>query len=523
MSIDKFKKPESIPGQNPVDYFNQFGDWVECVHKVKGIEIVDDRNFSASVKYEDSSTHRILDDGMTIEVVAENHFNHPIGFKFTKFQFLTLMRFGGNHQSAYSFINYKYLSREIPFLRVGVDYYKIVMKPDVFGIPRRILKAWKKDEIKEDHGKQIFNMIPRFEDFIIYPDNKEYQPVISGCYNLYAPFDHEPFREPVTDEMIPFTMTLMNHVFGDQLELGFKYLKILYEQPRQILPILVLVSNERQTGKTTVLNWLNMIFGANFVLINPHDLTNDHNSTYATKNIIAIDETVLEKSSATEKLKSLTTAKSITVNPKYVAQYTLPFYGKVIMATNNEKRFAKIDEEEIRFWVRKLKPIDDSMRNTSIEDDLKNEIPMLLRYLEDLPDVDMSKSRMVFTVDELRTDEIDQVKKESKTWLYHDLREQMSDYMMTNSVFDIYATKKMIRDFFFKYNPQVTLSFITKVVEEEFKIQPDINAQGPREFGYGKDTRIGTKTGNFYHFRAEDLGIKRKENSSRNEEPFNFN
>ena len=36
-------------------------------------------------------------------------------------------------------------------------------------------------------------------------------------------------------------------------------MKILYEHPTQILPILSLVSNERGTGKTTFLNWQSIL------------------------------------------------------------------------------------------------------------------------------------------------------------------------------------------------------------------------------------------------------------------------
>jgi len=52
-----------------------------------------------------------------------------------------------------------------------------------------------------------------------------------------------------------------------------------------------------------------MIFGDNFIQINPEDLSSQFNSSYASKNIIAIDETVIEKSHASEKLKSIATAK----------------------------------------------------------------------------------------------------------------------------------------------------------------------------------------------------------------------
>ena len=95
-------------------------------------------------------------------------------------------------------------------------------------------------------------------------------------------------------------------------------MKLLYEHPCQILPVLSLVSTERETGKTTFLNYIQMLFGENSTLINPSDLTSSFNDAYATKNIIMIDETVIEKQNVVEKLKSLATAKTISVSQKFL-------------------------------------------------------------------------------------------------------------------------------------------------------------------------------------------------------------
>ena len=43
----------------------------------------------------------------------------------------------------------------------------------------------------------------------------------------------------------------------------------------------------------------------------------------------------------------------------------------------------RIDDEEIRFWIRKINPIKGD-KNTNIENDLFNEIPKFLKYLEQM-------------------------------------------------------------------------------------------------------------------------------------------
>ena len=230
---------------------------------------------------------------------------------------------------------------------------------------------------------QDANKIYQFDDFCIVPDNFNYTPVYNNCYNLYCEFRHKSVQG-----RWDWTKKLLDHVFGEQIEQGIRYLQVLYLHPDRMLPILVLVSKERQTGKTTFLNWLNMMFGDNMVLITPEDLINGFNSIYATSNIIAVEETLIEKSITVEKIKSLATGKFISVNQKFVSQFKLPFFGKIIMTSNNEDKFARIDDEEIRFFVRKLGI--PKYTNHNIETDLVNEIPAFLNYLETLPPVTIS-------------------------------------------------------------------------------------------------------------------------------------
>ena len=55
----------------------------------------------------------------------------------------------------------------------------------------------------------------------------------------------------------------LKHIFQEQLEIGLDYLALLYRKPTQPLPVLCLVSHERNTGKTTFLNFVKEIFGLN--------------------------------------------------------------------------------------------------------------------------------------------------------------------------------------------------------------------------------------------------------------------
>jgi hypothetical protein len=280
--------------------------------------------------------------------------------------------------------------------------------------------------------------------------------------------------------------------------MGIKYLKLLYENPRQALPILCLVSKERQTGKTTFLNWMNIMFGQNYCQINPEDLGSQFNSAYATKNVIALDETVIDKSHAVEKLKSIATAKTISVNQKFVANYSVPFFGKVIICTNKEMDFMRIDEEEIRFWIRKVPQI--TTINTNIENDLTNEVPAFLRYLINQPAVDTKRSRMVFTAEELHNESLLKVKKESHSQLRKDFTLIISDYFYTNGHDKVQATLSELKEKFFKFNANVGPGYLRKMLTQDMGIKPVHGRYRPID-----THEINSKVGMYYTFLRTDF------------------
>ena len=410
---------------------------------------------------------------------------------YTPFQLLVKLKYAGNYKQALGYIQSKYFSEESEYIRVGTDYYKKIKKSDRFGIVQVELKPWRKDEIKQDHGVSYLKKIPLYDDFTILPNNIQYHPIFENCYNLYKEFTHKP-----EIGSWHWTEILVKHVFGDQYDLGLRYLQALYLYPRRNLPILVLVSKERQTGKTTFINWLNMVFGNNMVNINPEDLTSQFNGSYATSNIIAVEETLIEKSVTVEKLKALATGKFISVNNKFVNPYKVPFYGKIILASNNEDKFARIDDEEIRFFVRKLgKP---THSNHSIEDDMISEIPAFLYYLTTLPKIDWSIDRSGFTPAELANDSLLKVKKESKSSLFKELHELISEHLLNdgNQLTEFKATPTDIKAKWFEHNSRIDIQYIIHVLKNEMGLMPAEKSERYLPFGIersfaGASSRVG--------------------------------
>jgi hypothetical protein len=249
-----------------------------------------------------------------------------------------------------------------------------------------------------------------------------------------------------------------------------QYLKVLYQYPKQALPILVLVSEERGTGKSTFLDWLNMLFGANMTMIEPDVIGSTFNAEYAASNIIGIDETILDKQIAVEKIKSLATKKFISVNMKNVSQFKIPFFGKIIMASNNEDKFIRIDDKEIRFWVRKIPPL--RVVNHNILNDMVSEIPALLDYLQNMPAIDFSKSRMVFTPAQIKNEYLDVVKEESKSGLYKELIELFTDFFMNSNVKECHCNPADIKEKFFNHDSKIDRNYIRRVIKQQFKKEP---------------------------------------------------
>lgn len=372
------------------------------------------------------------------------------------------------------------------FIRVGVDYFKIINKVDRYGIDRTELKRWNKQEIIQDYGKDSPTSIPKFDDFILEPNNINYQQSINNCFNMYRKFAHQP----IEGEWL-WTRTFLEHVFGEQYEIGMIYMQCLYLYPKQALPVIALVSKERQTGKSTFIDWLTSLFGQNMVIVDSSNFSSDFNGVYASANIIGIEETFIDKKGAIEKVKAISTQKTMTVNMKQIQHFSLPFFGKIIMTSNNEDKFIKIDESEIRFFVRKLNKL--TNENHKILTDMIKEIPSFLHHLTTLEKPDFSKSRMVFTAAELANGSLQIVKEESKTWLYKELQSLFQEFFFnTNSheEEDLEVSPIDIKERWFSKNNQIQLSYIKSVLKDEFSFKKSKTIK--RYAPFFSDNKTGT-------------------------------
>tara|TARA_R110002096_G_scaffold106044_2_gene233338 strand:- start:1628 stop:3172 length:1545 start_codon:yes stop_codon:yes gene_type:complete len=458
---------------NPVDYYNR--DYIQdCIEKLLDVKSVHQSAQDALTYVTNKSDYgkrMVTIENNQFTANENNGFNMPIGEPYSPFMMLQSVVFKGSFKSALGYVIFKIMGNEVDFVRVGIKYFKKIVKVDRYEVLRTDLKLWDKTTIVDDYGKDFISNVPSFDDFTIQPDNKNYQSIINNNYNLYAEFSHKPcLAEEYNKEGWKWTRNLLKHIFQEHYELSLVYLKVLYQHPKQSLPILVLTSEERSTGKSTFVNWFEQLFGDNMVVVNPADIGRDFNGSYASKNIIAIEESRFDKASTLEKLKNLATQKKITVNSKFTPEYSVPFYGKLIITSNDENKFSKVDSPEIRYWVRKV-PSLVGVENHDILTALTKEIPTFLHYLNMMRPVDLTRSRMVFTAEQIETKALNNVKKESRSELHKEIDALLDDFGLQNDkIVDFKFIGIDLKKKFFDKNNQYSNSYISKTLKHDMKL-----------------------------------------------------
>jgi hypothetical protein len=384
---------------------------------------------------------------------------------------------------------------ENEYIRIGTVYYKNVRKPLTNGSTCDFMVPWSVECIRQDHGKSFLATIKRYDGFCFVPAHLDYQRDIGNFYNRYQPFEHIPAPGNCCR-----TLLFLNHVFGEQLDLGLDYLKILLFYPVQVLPILSLVSRERNTGKTTFLNFMKAIFGDNMTINSNEDFRSNFNAEWAHKLIIAVDETLLDRKEDSERIKALSTSRYYKVEAKGVDRQEIEFFGKFILCSNNEDNFINIDPAEIRFWVRKLPVLVNDNKNLLQE--LKKEIPAFLQYLIERPFSTQPATRMWFRAEQLSTAALKRVKRYNKSKLETEMalvlltildsREEEEGISFCLADMQAWLQKKGFRNY--------DSNSIKSVLQDGWKLKPVSNSLTYLQYRLGGDGNIyeSQQKGRFY-------------------------
>ena len=389
------------------------------------------------------------------------------------------------------------IKEEIPFIRIGTTYYKVASQPQPDGTSVIKRLKWDLQAIKFDYGKQYPRKISRFNGFCTVPLHKGYKREIKEFYNLYEPISHEP-KEGDWDKVSRF----ISHIFGDQYELGLDYLQILYLYPIQKLPILLLVSEERNTGKTTFLNFLKLLFEDNATFNTNEDFRSKFNSDWTAKLLILIDEVLLNRREDSERLKNLSTAKSYKAEAKGKDRDEIGFFAKFVMCSNNERTPVLIDPGEIRYWVRKIEPLESD--ETDFLAQLKKQIPAFLYFLENRQLSSRKESRMWFHPKKIFTPALTRIIRSNKNRIEMELIDLLRDIMILTESESVCYCINDITQMFYYSDVKADRSEVRKVVQDIWKLHPAPNALSykcwERNITDPRGYSCTNKTGRYYTF-----------------------
>lgn len=354
------------------------------------------------------------------------------------------------------------------FIRVGTTLYKLVNQPRLNGGYVRKRIVWNNETLRQDYGKDYLATVPKYDGFCTVPDHVDYRPVVDKFLNLYEPIGHRPQQGEFS-----CIQSLVRHIFGEQYELGMDYLQLLYLQPVQKLPILLLVSEERNTGKSTFLNFLKAMFQNNVTFNTNEDFRSQFNSDWTGKLLIVVDEVLLNRREDSERLKNLSTTLSYKVEAKGKDRDEIAFFAKFALCSNNEYLPVIIDAGETRYWVRKINRLQSD--DTNFLQKLKAEIPAFLYHLQHRTMATKKESRMWFAPSLLHTEALQKIIRSNRNRLEIEMCELILDIMSSTGTDTFSFCYNDILMLLANSYVKVEKHQVRKVLQECWKLKPACN------------------------------------------------
>jgi len=364
------------------------------------------------------------------------------------------------------------------YIRVATDYYRLSHILNARKQSTPVQQPWKKGAIIGDFGKEIFRYIKKYVAFVNIPDNsetylKEHNHNGDTYYNLYEEMKFAPAPGDVT-----ITLRFLSRMFQDKTEMVLDYLKILYENPTQNLPVICLVSKIQETGKSSFMKWLYAIFGRNAIILGNEEFSTNFNSLYASKLIVCIDESFIDKTLIKEKIKRLTTADSINMEAKGRDTIRMDFFGKLILSSNTEDNFIKMEEDDNRFFVVKVPELTPKDFIPELMECLEEEIPAFLYLLKNRQLVYPKKSRLWFDPKVYETEALTKIRVNTRSIIQKEMLRWFEDIFAFEIVkYEIHVTPVRLAQELEKSLRQITglATQIGYILKEEWKLPQSKN------------------------------------------------
>lgn len=331
------------------------------------------------------------------------------------------------------------------FIEIAGTIHKKSLVPTSDGKTVESWIPWSMASIMRRYGRdktrQIVEEMPIFDGIRIVPEHINYRPVIGRYLNGYQPLAYQPMAGANWNHIA----ALLRHIFGEQYELGLDYIQLLYVQPKQKLPVILLVSQETGTGKSTFCRLLKEIFGANATELTNSMMRSNFNSSWAGKLLVYIEETLLDRREDSEFIKNIVTADSMAVEAKGKDAVERDLYVKFVMCSNDEERPILLAPEDSRFWVRKVPPITEKKPGENFFEEIKKEIPYFLHFLLERKLSTENVDRLWFDRDLIVTEAWRKIVHNSRSACERQMVELLLDVMKTCEIQELkYSIKDLV-------------------------------------------------------------------------------
>lgn len=404
------------------------------------------------------------------------------------------------------------------YVRIGTTYYKRSFALMANNQIEENLEPWSKEAIRDDYNrsKLFLDSIEKFDAFTNFPENnpEKYKRTIivsredmqTRLYNRYSKVPHIP--EEGSWQTIN---KLLHHIFnytnlkGESLyEFGLDYIQLLYTKPLKHLPILCLVSKERGTGKSTFLDLLKSIFADNMRILDSDRLMSKYNGNWAGKLVVAVDESFVnmdDKYGAGNKLKMIATNATIPFEDKHKSAGEIPNISKLVMCSNDEFNFVKIDKEENRYCIIKVEPFTGDTDPHMVKKMLE-EIPAFLYFLKHRQLYYPERSRLWFDERLFETEALLKIQSRTESIVVKQIKSSILDQFYWLNTESVRLSANVLFELVRRQYSKIRITDI-----KEWLMDNGYRTGNASKFCYkfAADYESQTSTERFYTFSAKDF------------------
>jgi len=178
-----------------------------------------------------------------------------------------------------------------------------------------------------------------------------------------------------------------------------------------------------------------------------------------------------------------------------------------VLCSNNEDNFIQIDPGEIRYWVRRLPPLQQDNKNLLAE--LRMEIPTFIHYLLERPFTTQAITRMWFRPEQITTPALQRVKRYCRNKLEGEIAQTLL-FIMDNrdDVDSIQFCVVDVQDWLLKKGWRgQDGGAIRRLLQDGWHLQPSPNSNAYLQYRIGTDNNIYefNQKGRFYTLSRKEV------------------